>query len=118
MGWYLDRWYGKRQVVVGFTCNRGEYTAIQRGTGLGRYPLKTAGPESYEYLLAQAGVSQFLLDLREVRADGPSAWLLRRMQLRSIGAIAGDQQFFPADLSREFDFVVFLDRTTATRGLW
>ncbi len=118
MGSYLDRWYGKRHVVVGFTCNRGEYTAFQRGAALGQYPLKTAEPGSYEYLLAQAGISQFVLDLRDVHADASSAWLLRRMQLRSIGALAGDQQFFPADLSREFDFVVFLDRTTATRGLW
>jgi erythromycin esterase-like protein len=40
------------------------------------------------------------------------------MQFRSIGAMAMEQQFHPANLPRAFDLIVFLDETTPTRGLW
>jgi erythromycin esterase-like protein len=40
------------------------------------------------------------------------------MQFRSIGAMAMEQQFQEADLPKVFDLMVFLDETTATRGLW
>jgi len=42
MGAYLHDWYGTDHVVVGFTVNRGEYTAVERGTGLGRHQLTPA----------------------------------------------------------------------------
>jgi erythromycin esterase-like protein len=119
MGSYLDEWYGKDHVVVGFASNRGEYTAVGRGTGLGRHPLKAAAAGSYEYVFARAGISRFILDLRTARAsDAASGWLSTPMQFRSIGAMAMDQQFHTADLPKLFDLMVFLDETTATHGLW
>jgi erythromycin esterase-like protein len=101
MGSYLDEWYGKEHVVVGFAINRGEYTAVTRGAGLGRNPLQAAAQGSYEYAFARPAIPRFILDLRLARADDPaSAWLRGPMQFRSIGAMAMEQQ------------------TTATRGLW
>jgi erythromycin esterase-like protein len=118
MGSYLDEWYGRDHVVVGFACNRGEYTAVGQGTGLGRHPLKAAEAGSYEYVFARTGIPRFILDVRAARPGDPaSEWLLQPLQLRSIGALAMDQQFYPANLSKLFDLVVFLDETTATRGL-
>ena len=119
MGAYLDDWYGKDHVVVGFAVNRGEYTALGRGTGLGRHPLVPAAAGSYEYTFAGTGMPRFILDLRAARAGGPgSAWLTAPMQFRSIGAMAMDQQFHTATLARAFDLMVFLEATTPTRGLW
>lgn len=119
MGAYLDDWYGKDHLVVGFALNRGEYTAMGRGTGLGRHPLALAGPGSYEYAFSRAGISRFILDLRTAQAgDSASGWLHAAMSLRSIGAMAMDQQFHSAHLARAFDLVVFLEETTPTRGLW
>jgi erythromycin esterase-like protein len=118
MGSYLDEWYGKDHVVVGFASNRGEYTAMGRGTGLGRHPLKKAEPGSYEYVFGRTGIPRFILDLRTARAgDGASGWLRRPLEFRSIGAVAMDQQFHSADLASLFDLMVFLDETTPTRGL-
>ena len=119
MGAYLDDWYGKDHVVVGFALNRGEYTAMGRDTGLGPHPLTVAEPGSYEYAFSRAGMPRFILDLRTAQADDPaSGWLRAPMSLRSIGAMAMDQQFQSANLARVFDLIVFLEDTTPTRGLW
>ena len=119
MGSYLDDWYGKDHVVVGFTLNRGEYTAVKQGTGLGRHPLAPPAPGSYEYVFARASLPRFIVDLRSARDGDPSSgWLRAPMSLRSIGAVAMEQQFQPGNLAGLFDLVVFLDETTPTRGLW
>jgi len=120
MGSYLNEWYGKDYVPVGFAINRGEYTAMGRGTGLGRHPLTPGEPGSYEYVFSRAEIPRFILDLRMARAGDPaSSWLRTPMQLRSIGAMAMDsaQQFAPATLSDVFDLLVFLEQTTATRSV-
>lgn len=119
MGSYLDEWLGKDHVVVGFAGNRGEYTVVGRGTGLGRHPLQAAEAGSYEYVFALSGMPRFVLDLRLARAgDRGSEWLRRPMQFRSIGAMQMDQQFHSVDLTKVFDLMVFLNETTPTRGLW
>jgi erythromycin esterase-like protein len=119
MGAYLDDWYGNDHVVMGFTLNRGEYTAIKQGTGLGPHPLAPPAPGSYEHVFARAGLPRFIADLRTAKAGDPSSgWLRAPMSLRSIGAVAAEQQFHPATLAEMFDLVVFLDETTPTRGLW
>ena len=119
MGAYLDDWYGKHHVVVGFTLNRGEYTAIKQGTGLGRHPLAPPEPGSYEHIFARAGRPRFIIDVRTSEPGDPaSGWVRAPMSLRSIGALAIEQQFHPANLAELFDLVVFLDETTPTRGLW
>jgi erythromycin esterase len=118
MGSYLDEWYGKDHVVAGFATNRGEYTAMGRGTGLGRHPLTKAGPGSYEYVFGSLGIPRFILDLRTSRAgDVQSEWLRNPMQFRSIGALAMDQQFHSTELAKLYDLMVFLDETTPTRGV-
>jgi erythromycin esterase-like protein len=119
MGSYLNEWYGKDYLPVGFAINRGEYTAIGRGT-LGRHPLSPGEPGSYEYVFARSEIPRFILDLRMAREGDPaSGWLRTPMQLRSIGAMAMDnaQQFAPATLSDVFDLLVFLEQTTATRSV-
>jgi erythromycin esterase-like protein len=118
MGAFLDDWYKKDHVAVGFALNRGEYTAVGRGTGLGRHPLTTAPAGSYEYAFTRAAMPRFILDLRAARAGDPaSGWLRTPMQFRSIGAMALDQQFHTTNLSDVFDVIVFLEETTPTRGL-
>jgi erythromycin esterase-like protein len=120
MGSYLNEWYGKDYVPVGFAINRGEYTAIGQGTGLGRHPLSPGEPGSYEYVFARSEIPRFILDLRTTREGDPaSGWLRTPMQLRSIGAMAMDnaKQFAPATLSDVFDLLVFLEQTTATRSV-
>jgi erythromycin esterase len=119
MGAHLDDWYGEDHVAVGFTLNRGDYTAMSQGKGLGRHPLAPPAPGSYEHVFARAGLPRFIVDLRAAQPGDPSSsWLRTPMPVRSIGAVAMEQQFYPANLATMFDLVVFLDETTPTRGLW
>jgi erythromycin esterase len=119
MGSYLDEWYGKDHLVVGFATNRGGYTAVGRGSGLGRHPLAKAEPGSYEYVFSRVGIPRFVLDVRKSRADdAASGWLRQPLTFRSIGAMAMDTQFHVADLANLYDLIVFLDETSPTRGLW
>jgi erythromycin esterase len=119
MGAHLDEWYGQDQVAVGFAVDRGAYTAVGQGTGLGTHGLQPAPTGSYEAAFSRVGMQRFILDLRAARADDPaSGWLHSPMQFRSIGAVAMEQQFHPANLGRMFDLIVFLQQTTPTRGLW
>jgi len=119
MGSYLDEWFGKDHLALGFALNRGEYTAVAQGKGLGTHPLQPAQPGSYEHVFAASGIPRFVLDLRpSSEGDAASGWLRRPMEFRSIGAMAMDRQFAEVDLPKLFDLIVFLDQTTATRGLW
>ena len=72
MGSYLNEWYGKDYVPVGFAINRGEYTAIGQGTGLGPHPLSPGEPGSYEYMFARSEIPRFILDLRMAREGDPA----------------------------------------------
>lgn len=117
MGGVLDEWYGDEMVVVGFTCAEGEYTAAENNQP-GVHPLAPPVRESVEERLAAAGLPMLILDLRCVSTDDPeSAWLTSRPRLRSIGAVAQDHQFYRTAVSRNFDLLVFVERTTPTRLL-
>jgi erythromycin esterase-like protein len=84
MGAYLDEWYGPDHVAVGFALDRGEYTAVGQGTGLGTHELHPGPTGSYEAVFSRGGMPRFVLDLRAARRDDPaSGWLHSPMQFRN-----------------------------------
>lgn len=119
MGASLREWYGDKYVVFGFAAHSGRYTAITKGQGLSSdNELQAATPGCAEYAFHVLGVPRFILDLRQVKADDDAAaWLTRPVRFRSIGALAMDEQFFPAMLPRAFDALIYIDATTATKTL-
>ncbi len=115
MGAYLDEWYGRDYIPIGFSLDRGEYLA-QGTASVGRHCLTPAEPCSYEHVFARAAMPRFIVDLRAARSgDRASAWLRAAMQFRSIGALAAEQQFVSSNLGEMFDLVVFLAETTPRR---
>jgi erythromycin esterase-like protein len=119
MGAFLDTWYAKDQVVIGFAAGEGRYTAIVEGKGL-RSDNRLTPPvtNSYEQYFRASGLPRFILGLRRTGRDDPaSEWLTRHHAFRSIGALAMDNQFFSTDLSGLFDAIIDLDTTTASRSL-
>jgi erythromycin esterase len=124
MGAFLDKWYGKDQVVIGFATGEGQYTAVVRGKGLASDNQLQSPPNgSYEEYFRACGISRFILDLRRaVENDAGSRWLTRPTAFRSIGAVAMDEQFgLPTNLRKQFDALIYLDKTTASRllpGVW
>jgi erythromycin esterase-like protein len=114
MGAYLDRWYGAEQVVLGFACNSGQYTAVG-DNGLASNDLKPAGPGSVGYYFHKTGLPHFILDLRQASQELPaSSWLTKRLDFRSIGALASEKQFQALNVQEAFDALIYIDRTKAT----
>lgn len=122
MGSYLEDKFPGEQVIVGFTTGAGEYTAFANmGTPqskLARDNKLQAPPEdSVEHILSSAGIPAFILDLRKAGPGEATAWSGRTHTIRSIGAGAMEQQFFPCVPKELFDLLVWQDKTTASREI-
>ena len=75
-------------------------------------------PGSLEYALHATGLARMILDLRLAKRDDPaSAWLTHRRPMRSIGAVAMEDQFSKTDVRKAYDAIIYFDRTTASRLL-
>jgi len=65
MGAFLDKWYGKYQVVIGFSAGEGRYTAVVRGKELSSdNQLQPPANGSYEEYFRACGIPVFIVDLR------------------------------------------------------
>jgi hypothetical protein len=114
LGHHLSQRYGDDYLVVGFATGEGAYFAVGDG-GLGEHPLLPPPAGSVEQRLRAIGEPRLILDVRAAGADDPaSAWLTGTMPFRSIGALAMDQQFFPANVQQLYDLVIYIDRTSAS----
>jgi erythromycin esterase len=83
------------------------------------FPAPPASVEEALHRLARPpGAVGWVVDLRAARAGGGGDWLRRPRPIRHIGYAAYDYGFeFTAVLPLEFDGIVFIDRTTASRLL-
>jgi len=65
----------------------------------------------------QAGIPQFVLDLRKAAADQPgSAWLLDDVQFRTIGAVPVDG-FATTRLVHDYDVMIYFDQSSPSKLL-
>jgi erythromycin esterase-like protein len=119
MGAHLARMYGKDYVALGFATCQGEYTAVAEGQGLVRDNLLALPPAgSVEQVLHAAGLPIAIFDVRSAAADSPaSAFLASEADFRSIGALAQKVQFFPTNVQAQYDGIIWIDRTTASRAM-
>jgi erythromycin esterase len=125
MGKWLDDMVGRRQIVVGFSFDRGTFQARAYPRGeLADHSVAAATPDSLDGVLAQAGLPLFALDLANARCEGcVGRWLASEMPMRSIGGIYGLPKDNEYGVSYSemvtprayFDAVVFVGETTAAR---
>lgn len=120
MGSMIDEKFPGQQVAVGFTTGTGTYTAVAgMGTASSKLVrdnvLQTPPAGSVESVLASTGMASFVIDLRKAANEPSAAWATRPSTIRSIGAGAMDQQFFPGTASELFDVLVWQAETTASR---
>lgn len=120
LGQLVRQQYGKQAALVGFTTYTGTVTAASDWDGPAeRKRVRPALPESYEALLHEAGIPNFLLWLR----DREVASALQRPRLeRAIGVIYLPQServshYFRACLPAQFDAVLHIDKTRAVEPL-
>ena len=115
-GAHLAERYGNAQVVVGFASHAGRYTAIQPGLGLvSDNEMTPSAPGSLEWRLHETSLPRLVLDLRGASSDAPeSSWLRRTHEMRSIGTVAMDRQFFPIVAPDAYDVLIYFDQTHAS----
>ena len=107
--------------LIGFSTYEGYVTAASEWDAPAEHKRVRPGmPGSYEALLHEVGVERFLLPLRE---EGPArdAMMQRRLE-RAIGVIylprtERHSHYFSAQMARQFDAVIHIDRTTAVQPL-
>ena len=115
-----ERWGGDA-FNVGFTTHTGTVAATSDWGGPARIKnVKPSMPGSYERLLHDVGIEQFML-LFGRHPDVADALAPRRLE-RAIGVIYRPEtermsHYFKASLSRQFDAVIHIDTTTAVRPL-
>jgi erythromycin esterase len=119
MGHHLAQAYGEAYLAVGFSHYQGRYTAVQLNEGLVEATAGPALPASVDAFLHQAGLPYFVLDLREARTSPAASWLAEERLFRSIGALAvpDSASFAPGVLADDYDLIVFIAETTASRLL-
>lgn len=120
IGQLLRERHGRSAFLLGFLTHSGTVMAAPEWDAPGRvYELRPALPESYAGLLRSLGLGRALLLMREPRVaaalEGP------RLQ-RAVGVIYQPRtermsHYFQARLARQFDAVIYLDRTRAVTPL-
>jgi len=113
--------HGADTVLIGFTTYEGRVTAASEWDGEGRHKhVRPALQNSYEHLLHSTGIERFFLPLREP-SPARDALMEERLE-RAIGVLylprsERQSHYFMAQLPRQFDAVIHIDRTTAVEPL-
>ncbi|MGI4843350.1 MAG: erythromycin esterase family protein [Janthinobacterium lividum] len=113
--------YGQDACLIGFTTYDGRVTAASEWDGPAEHKHVRPGmPGSYEHLLHSVGIERFFLPLR---TPGAARDLLMEERLeRAIGVLylprsERQSHYFLAQLARQFDAVIHIDRTSAVTPL-
>jgi erythromycin esterase len=124
MGAQLGRWYGDGYRAFSLLTYEGSYSATK---SLTNYEMTTAAAlpaplGSLEYALRAVSRPResvgLTLDLRAARGDTAARWLDTPQRLRHVGYAAYDFAFdLAAVFPLEFDGVVFVERSSASRLL-
>ncbi|MGH7710753.1 MAG: erythromycin esterase family protein, partial [Gemmatimonadaceae bacterium] len=124
MGAQLRRLYGDAYRAFSLLTYEGEYSATKSLSdhtmiAAAALPAPRASLEHALHRVRRPRASIGLtLDLRGARADESARWLQRPHRLRHVGYAAYDFAFdLEAVFPLEFDAVIFVDRTTASRQL-
>jgi len=113
--------YGGDARLIGFSTYEGTVTAASEWDAPAEHKrVRPAIAGSHEALLHETGIERFLLPLRD---EGPArdAMLVRRLE-RAIGVIylphsERRSHYFSAQMARQFDAVIHIDRSTAVTPL-
>lgn len=116
MGNYLSKEYRSKMINFGFAFYSGKYSAIG-DTGLGTYSTSLPEPGSVEWALHKTGIERIILDIRNVSNNSNSRWLNQTLDFRSIGAMAMDNAFYPTVITKDFDVLIYFDKTTPSHLL-
>jgi erythromycin esterase-like protein len=113
--------YGADTCLIGFSTYDGWVTAASEWDGAAeRKRVRPGMPDSYEEVLHTAGIPRYFLNLRQ---PGPARDALTERRLeRAIGVLylprtERQSHYFMAELPRQYDGIIHIDRTTAVQPL-
>lgn len=118
MGAHLSKSLGKEYLSIGFAFYNGGHTAAINYV-LSSQKSQEAYPGTYEYNFNMIEEPIFILDLREAKKNNSlsGSWLFDRMEFRNIGFSKQKCEFFRANLSDNFDLIIFIKESTPTKLL-
>jgi len=120
LGQLVRQEYGDASFLVGFTTHDGTVTAARDwDEPAERRQVRPSLPGSYERLFHDTGLSRFVLAIRDSAVR--EALEVTRLE-RAIGVVYKPEterasHYFRANLARQFDAVIHVDRTTALTPL-
>jgi erythromycin esterase-like protein len=120
IGQLLRERHGRAALLVGFLTHSGTVYAAPEWDAPGSvHPLRPALPESFAGRFHAQGLKRALLLLRE---PSVSKALAERRLERAVGVVyqpwtERESHYFEAELPRQFDAVIYLDRTSAVTPL-
>ena len=113
--------YPEQTYLLGFTTYDGFVTAASEWGGVAeRKRVNPALPDSYEALFHEMGLEQFLLLFRgqeEFTRLLPSYSLERAIGVIYLPQSERMSHYFQANILRQFDAVIHIDRTSAVKPL-
>jgi erythromycin esterase len=113
VGKYLSDQIGSDYCSFGFLFYSGKYTA-KGDNGLTTYTAQESPLGSYEYYLNSLNVPYFILDLKKMKEDNNDKirWMIEDLEMRKTGAVNHTNEFFQTNLSRDFDFLIFINESS------
>lgn len=124
MGSFLKDALKNDYTTFGFAFYEGTYTALSNT--LKKESLRTpqiaqtAIPGTVEYLLNSLDIPILILDLKRLRseADPLAKWIVNDiMKFRNTGAVALKREFWDANVTNDFDYLVFIKKSTNSKLL-
>ncbi|WP_027388276.1 erythromycin esterase family protein [Chryseobacterium gregarium] len=124
MGSFLKEGLKNDYTTFGFAFYEGTYTALSNT--LKKESLRTpqiaqtAIPGTVEYLLNSLDIPILILDLKRLRseADPLAKWIVNDIvKFRITGAVALKREFWDANVTKDFDYLVFIKKSTNSRLL-
>lgn len=115
MGSFLSGKYGNNYFNIGFLSNNGTYTAWNSSRLSSTNILIEGKPGSFEYSFHKTGIPRFFFDFSQINENEPEGkWLTNRLNCRSIGSGAKENQFFATRISNSFNAIIYIDSTQAS----
>ena len=112
MGTMLSTRYKEKYISIGFTYNKGTYSAYGPKEF---YEVHPSYIGTYEYYFSESNYQNFLLDLRDV-AEIPI--LNKKNGFRSIGSRPQETtQFYEINIKDHFDAVIYMEKSKHTQPL-
>lgn len=115
MGKYLSNRLDKGYTAIGFAFHAGQYTA-KGENGLTAYDAQEPYAGTYEYFLNCINEPYFILDIKRIKEDKNERlkWLIEELDLRIIGSRNRPDEFLHKNISEDFDYLIFINKSTAS----